>query len=373
MYRALSSAGELRGKRIIVRVDFNVPVKDGVVVDDFRIQATLPTLQLLKKVGAQLVLISHIGDDGKDTLKPVADFLSKVFPVAFAQSINEARIFLEEGKSVLLENIRRFDGEMSNDEAFSHELSSLGNIYVNEAFSVSHRAHASIVGIPRFIPGYAGLRFDREMVELGKALRPEHPFMFILGGAKFETKLPLIEKFLRLADSVFVGGALANDVLRALHLPIGRSVVSEMTVSDAIINNQKFLKLLDVTVSTSGGEKIIKDPKMVTSDDMILDVGPKTISALSQKIKESRMVLWNGPLGVYEKGFTEQTEALAREIAESETFSIVGGGDTLASIQKLNLMDRFGFVSTGGGAMLEFLLHGTLPGIEALERSLAAR
>lgn len=370
-FRTVSELGHINGARVIVRADCNVPIENGAVADDSRLQVALPTLKLLAEAGAKVVLISHIGEDGRQSLKPVADYLSKYFPVSLVSELREIQAALAKGRIVILENIRRFEGETANDPQFAASLASLGDIFVNEAFSVSHRRHASIVGVPKLLPSYAGLRFHKEVSALSRVFQPERPFLFIIGGAKPETKLPLIEKFLNLADTVFVGGALANDFFKARGFETGCSKTSEVPVSQEMLDNPRLMLPSDVVAVGEGKVSTVKSPSEVSVSETIVDAGPQTLSLLKQKIDQSKMILWNGPLGVYEQGHSERTETLACSIAESAAVSIVGGGDTLASIKKLDLKDKFTLVSTGGGAMLQFLLNGTLPGIEALENSSA--
>ncbi|MDD5050307.1 MAG: phosphoglycerate kinase [Candidatus Pacebacteria bacterium] len=371
--KPIKDAEKLKGKRVLVRCDFNVPVSGKTITDDYRIQRTLPLLSYLQKEGAKTTLVSHIESEEK-TLMPVFAYLKKTFSMSFVhdiydQSTKEIYGNLPEGDFLMLENVRRYEGEMSNDEKFANDLSKFGEIYVNEAFSASHRAHASIVGVPKYIPGFAGLLFDEEVKNLSKAFNPPHPFLFILAGAKFSTKLPLVEKFLKLADTVFIGGALANDLFKAEGYETGKSLVSEEKIDfSSILKNPKLILPEDVTVENAG--KIsVETPDVVSKEDKMTDAGPKTDEVLEKKIKEAKFILWNGPLGQYEKGFKEPTFVLAKAIAESGVEAIVGGGDTLATIRELNLFEKFSFVSTGGGAMLEFLANETLPGIEALKKA----
>ncbi|MCC2630743.1 MAG: pgk, phosphoglycerate kinase, phosphoglycerate kinase, partial [Candidatus Paceibacter sp.] len=260
-----------------------------------------------------------------------------------------------------------------NDEDFAKKLAALGKYYVNDAFPVSHRKHASIVGIPKFLPGFLGLQFEEELKNLEKVLNPKHPFVFILGGAKFDTKLPLVDKFLNIADIVFVGGALANDLYKTRGWKVGRSLVSGSNVNlEKYANNDKILTPQDVIVVNSLGARSIKEATHVGDDDRIMDAGPQTIKLIKMLISQAESVLWNGPLGVYEDGFREPTLQLAEMISESRALSIVGGGDTVAAIQELKMEeDKFDFVSTGGGAMLDYLAQETLPGLEALKGSKA--
>ena len=371
------------GTRVLLRADFNVAVQGGVVVDDFRIRKTIPTLDFLKKKGTNVVVVSHIenaaGVEGEPTLRPVVEVLNKLgFPCEFAETIEEAAKKSAEQKTgfILLENIRNYPGEAANDPAFAKQLATLGDIYVNDAFSVSHRVHASIVGVPKLLPHFVGFQFALEVENLSKAFNPSHPFLFILGGAKFDTKLPLVQKFLDKAENIFIGGALANDFFKAKGFEVGRSMVSASKIDFGdLLLNKKIILPVDVAVDSVGKQKILDSDK-VSKDEKILDAGPKTLAGLKEKIDAAKFILWNGPLGNYENGYKEPTYKLARMIAsatKNSVQSIVGGGDTLAAITELkqtggeSLEDAFTFVSTGGGAMLDFLSKGTLVGIEALK------
>ncbi len=367
--KTLKDIQYLKGVKVLVRVDFNVPIKNGVVVDDFRIRAALPTIKYLKDGGASVILIAHLeaADGANPTLEPVAKRLSELsIETTFVKDYKKVSSLVESvpGNCLLLENLRVFEGEKDNDPKFAAELASLADIFVNDAFSVSHRAHASVVGIPQHIPSYAGLQLEQEILNLSKAFEPSHPFLFILGGAKFETKMPLVEKFSVLADSVFIGGALANDLLKAQGKEIGTSKVSSMKIDlSGILTNPKIFSCVDVAIANDG----MKDVNHIEADDLIADIGAKSVELLKEKIATAKFILWNGPFGIYEKGFTWGTEECARLIAENNSaVKIVGGGDTLAAIAKLGVEDRYTFVSTGGGAMLDFLAQGTLPGIQAL-------
>jgi phosphoglycerate kinase len=350
-----------------VRLDLNVPIIDGKVKDDFRIKKSIPTLRFLLERGAKVVLMSHIEAVGehkaeKPSLAPVATHLAELgLQCTFVSNYSRARAEIEKlapGHLLLLENLRMHEGEVKNDSQFAKELASLGDIYVNEAFSVSHRDHASVSAITKFIPSYAGLHFEDEIQHLSSAFTPEHPFLFILAGAKFETKLPLIEKFMGIADRVFIGGALAHNFFLEQGKDIGKSLVSEEHFNlKPLLDNPKLLLPVD----------------NVEKDSILYDVGPETMKLLKEEIAKARYILWNGPLGAYEVGYKEPTLELARAIAEATTEgarTIIGGGDTLATIAELGNESAFTFVSTGGGAMLEYLAKGTLPGIEALESSI---
>lgn len=368
--KTLHDLPALSGKRVLLRLDLNVPLADGVIVDDFRITQALPTISYLQEQGARILVIAHLENELEKSLEPVARHLNTFFPTTFARTLDEARLRLETSTEiVVLENIRSFAGEKNNDPAFREELARCGDFYVNEAFSVSHRKHASIVGVPTLLPHAAGFNFITEVTELSKALTPVHPFVFILGGAKFETKLPLVQKFLQLADTVFIGGALANDCFKARGYEVGTSKVGDGSL-DSVIREMSTLPNFntpeDVVVRTPSGETREVSIAQCSKDDSIMDAGSTSVLKLVEKVREARMILWNGPLGVYEKGFTQPTDTLARAIAESGAHTICGGGDTLASIKNLGVHEKFTFVSTAGGAMLDFLAEGTLPGIEVL-------
>ncbi len=358
---------ELAGVKVLMRVDFNVPVQNGKVVDDFRIRKILPTLSYLQAKKAKIILMSHIegavADKSKEkpSMGPVAAHLEKMgVSCVFVKNYKDALPSIEKmdsGCILLLENLRMNEGETKNDKKFAKELASLADIYVNEAFAVSHRAHASVSAITECMPSYGGLLFEQEIKHLSSAFHPDHPFLFILCGAKFETKLPLIEKFMSIADKVFVGGALANNFFKEQGKDIGDSLVSPEN-----FNLSRFF----------GSPKLLLPIDSVRKDNSIFDAGPETVKLLEKEISEAKYVLWNGPLGAYEMGYKGPTLELARILARATkhgTKTILGGGDTLATIAELGTEDKYTFVSTGGGAMLEFLAKGTLPGVEALEKS----
>ncbi|MFH1472927.1 MAG: phosphoglycerate kinase [bacterium] len=306
--KSIKEAGDLKGKRVLVRVDWSVPLVNGAVLDDFQIKESLPTIEYLKKSGAEVIIATHL-----DSIDPSVAPLLK---------------FVPEGVTIL-DNLRADPREKTNDEGFAKELAGKADIFVNDAFPESHRNYASIVGVPKFLPSFAGLGFMREIEELSKVFNPEHPFLLIIGGAKFETKIPLIKKFLNIADGIFIAGAIAKPAFDA-----------------GLGDNPK-----------------ITFPH---GDITALDADQETLENCKLKIENSRLIVWNGPLGKYENGYTKGTVALTQMLAESGKHVIVGGGDTLATIRELDLYDKFSFVSTGGGAMLEFLATGTLPGIQAL-------
>ena len=378
----LKNAGNLAGKRVLLRLDLNLPIADGRVLDDFRLKRSLPTLEFLRARGAKIIILAHTDSAETDSLALVAEHLAKFVPLEFVPSLadlSEKVKTLQSRDILFLENIRRNSGEMTNDEAFARDLATLGDIYVNDAFSVSHRVHASIVGIPKFLPKFAGLLLAEELLHLSKAFNPPKPFVFVLAGANkklsahtsiSETKFPLVHKFLKTADTVFVSGALANDLLKAKGYEIGLSKHSERDFGFSdIVQNPKLLLPVDV-VTESGGKRLAKGSNEVLAEDSIFDAGPRTVALLAEKFSTAKFILWNGTFGVYEQGYISGTAAVAKAVVSSGAESIVGGGDTLACISKLNLLDKFSFVSTGGGAMLEFLSNETLPGIVALQHNI---
>ena len=363
------TSGDLKGQRVLVRVDFNVPIKNGQVTNTFRIDQALPTIEFLKEREARVVLISHLGRDKKASLKPVAEYLNTKIQTGFSYKLfSEERIEdLMEGGVLLLENIRSEDGEEENDPDFSRRLSALADIYVNDAFSASHRAHASIVGVSEHLPAYAGLLFEKEYTELTKVLDSESVDV-IFGGAKFKTKLPVIKKFLPEAKHVFIGGALAHTLWQAKGYEIGRSLIDEeIDISADLLNDKKIILPPDVVVENEKGEQETKKPDQVLATDTIFDLGLESVTLIKEQFVSSEFILWNGPLGYFEKGYEHGTKRVAEILADFSAYTVVGGGDTVAAISELGLSDKFDFVSTAGGAMMEFISTSTLPGLQALK------
>lgn len=364
----------LRGKKVLLRTGLNEPMSDDKVTSDFRIKKALPTIELLQKKGAKIIVIAHLSHaDGTSdkSLEAVCEKMNEFIPVTWAngilgEDVEEKISQLKEGEVLMLENLRRHEGETSNNKKFAEELASLADVYVNDAFSVSHREHASVVGVPKFLPSYAGLLLIDEIEHLTLAREPKHPSLLVLGGSKFKTKIPLIELFIGKYDRAFIGGALANNFFQAKGYEIGRSLVSDVDLGGSkLIDHPRLILPIDVTVDGPQGMKV-KLPTQVEPDEKILDTGPETIEMLKEQIRFVKTILWNGPLGDYEKGYEEHTRKFAQIVADAEGTSIVGGGDTIASIESLGVMEKFDFMSTAGGAMLIFLERGTLPGIEAL-------
>ena len=371
---------DLKGKKVLLRLDLNVAIINSKVFDNFDIEKVIPTVDFLRENEAQTIIIAHIEDaEGKQrTLLPVLDYLNGYFPVDFSPTYFtpeavDKLLNLKDKGVLLFENVRNNSGEKENDHEFARKLSQMADIYVNDAFGVSHRKHASIVGVPEFLPHYGGLLMRQEIEHLSRVFSPQHPFVFILGGAKFDTKIPQIKKYLDIADSVFVGGALANNVSKKKGFEVGISLVSkgDFGISD-LMKNPKFIVPVDITILKPDGGSEIKKPNEVLKDEYIIDAGIETIKQLESLIKNSKTVVWNGPLGKYKKGFTDKTENLAEILAKATTElgveTIIGGGDTVATINMGKLNHKFSFVSTGGGAMLDYLVNETLVGIEALEK-----
>ncbi len=369
--RSVEELTDIFGMRVLVRVSLDVPIKDGVVTNDFRVIRAIPTIKYLIERGARVIILTHVGRDPKNTTLPLLASLEKYIPVTYVGGVIGEEVLgkiahMKEGSAILLENVRSHKEEELNDEKFAQTLASYADFFVNDAFAVSHRAHASIVGISKFLPSFAGITFMEEFNGLQKALSPEHPSLFILGGAKFETKAPLIEAYAHSYTNAFIGGALANDFLKGKGYEVGESLLSDVDLSQSpLIKKDNILFPTDV-VAVKGDTSRQASVEDVAKDEKILDVGLQSVEMLAPYIKSAKTILWNGPLGNYEGGYDGATKACAKLIAESDAFSIVGGGDTVAAIESLGLSDSFGFISTAGGAMLEFLEKRTLPGIDAL-------
>ncbi len=354
---SIKQVKNLKGKKVLLRTDLNVFIEDDEVKGDFRIKRVLPTIKFLKKEGAKVIILSHVTKGRAVGLLPVAKYMQSYFKVDFSREVlgEETRRKIDNMKNggvLLLENLRSDEREKSNDTNFAKELASLGDIYVNDAFSVSHRKHASIVGLPKFLPSYSGLLMDEEVANLSKAFKSKHPFLLILGGVKFESKLGVLNRFIKTADKIFIGGALANVFLKEKGIDIGKSIY------DKNVNIKRFIK----------SKKIIIPKDMLTESGINWDIGEKAIEDLKEMIGKAKFIIWSGPLGNFEGGYKAGTTEIAKAIANSKASSVVGGGDTISAIKKLKILGKFSFVSTGGGAMLAFLSTGTLPGIEALKK-----
>lgn len=349
---------------ILVRASLNVPMVNGKITNDYRLRRALPTIRFLAERNARVVIIGHIGEQGTETLEPVARALGVLIRGVsfFGETVGiRARAAvrgLSPGDILVMENLRRNRGERANDRAFAEELAALGDIFVQDCFDTCHRPHVSIIGVPALLPSYAGLLIEEEVRGLSRALSPKHPALAVIGGAKFNTKEAVLATLLEKYDRVFVGGALANDFLKASGQEVGKSLVS---ITDPV----RIKNLL-------ANSKLVLPVDSVVINEQILDHGTGTIALLAELVKKAKTILWNGPLGNYENGFTGATEGFARAVAASDAYSVIGGGDTIAAIENIGLLSRFSFVSTGGGAMLDFLAHGTLPGIEVLNSHASA-
>ena len=372
------SEKELKGKRVFLRTILNLPVsKDGGVTDIFRLKQALPTIEYLVKSRAKVVIAGHFGRKG-ESIKPVAEALKALTPnipmyffgTPFTEAPKEVAA-LQEGECLILENTRRDPGEETNSAAFAQLLASLADIFVGDAFPDVHREHASIVGVAKLLPAYAGFLIRDEVRELDAARAPGSPSFAILGGAKFETKAPLIKLLLEKYDHVFITGALANDVFKARGFSVGRSLISKELPGQDVLSNPHFVEPIDVTVEGGDGQSRVKKPEEVAADDKIVDIGPDSVALIAPFIAEANSILWSGPTGMYENGYISYTENIAALVSEAHRGGanvVIGGGDTIAAIEAAGIpQEELGFLSTGGGAMLEYLLKGTLPGIEVLK------
>ncbi len=376
---------DLAGKRVFIRQDLNVPVKDGKVTSDARIRASIPTIKLALKNGAKLMITSHLGrpveggseeENAAFTLQPVVDYLNEALdvPVRLEKDYLNG-VDLAEGEVVVLENVRFNKGEKKNEQALSKQLAALCDVYVMDAFGTAHRAQASTHGIGQYAPvACAGPLLAAELEALGKAMdKPARPLVAIVGGSKVSTKLTVLESLSTVADQLVVGGGIANTFIAAEGHNVGKSLCEAGLIDTAkkLMSECAIPVATDVRVGTEFSETAtatIKASADVSDEDMIFDLGPESAEALAKIIKEAKTVIWNGPVGVFEfDNFAAGTEVVARAIAESDAFSIAGGGDTLAAIDKFGIADQISYISTGGGAFLEFVEGKKLPAVVMLE------
>ncbi|NRB37769.1 MAG: phosphoglycerate kinase [Pseudomonadales bacterium] len=382
----LAQGGELKGKRVLIRQDLNVPVKEGNVTSDARILASIPTIKMALEAGASVIIMSHLGrpveggsneENAAFTLAPVANYLSQALKqdVTLVSDYLESTVAVEAGEVVLLENVRFNVGEKKDAEDLSKQYAKLCDVYVMDAFGTAHRAQASTHGVAKFAKvACAGPLLAGELDALEKALdKPARPMVAIVGGSKVSTKLTVLESLADICDQIIVGGGIANTFLAAMGKPVGKSLYEESLIPNAkalmektaipvptdVITGKAFSESAEATLKASGD---------VLEDDMIFDIGPDTSAQLAEIIKNAKTIIWNGPVGVFEfDQFGEGTKALAQAIADSEGFSIAGGGDTLAAVDKYNIKDKVSYISTGGGAFLEYVEGKELPAVAMLK------
>jgi phosphoglycerate kinase len=381
---------EVSGKKVFVRVDFNVPLENGAITDDTRIRETLPTIQYLIGRGAKVILASHLGRPKGEVneelrLTPVAARLSELLgqPVvktdeAIGETVKAKVNALQDSEVLLLENVRFYPGEENNDAELAKSFAELADLYVNDAFGAAHRAHASTEGIAHFLPAVSGLLMEKELDVLGKALtNPERPFTAIVGGAKVKDKIDVINNLLNLADNIIIGGGLSYTFLKAQGYEIGKSLVdnSKLDLALSFIDKAKekgvnFLLPVDIVVAdafSANANTQIVDIDGIPADWEGIDIGPKTRELYAKTIAESKLVVWNGPMGVFEiEPFSHGTLAVAQACAETSAYTVIGGGDSAAAAEKFKLAERMDHISTGGGASLEFMEGKALPGVVAL-------
>jgi len=390
--RFIKEIEKIEGKKIIVRVDFNTPIKNGKVLDNSRIQSSIPTIKYLSEKGAKVIIISHLGrpkgriDENlrlDNVVGELSDLLGKKvnkFPNYFDEEVKNGVDKMQNGEVIMLENIRFSPNEDGNKGTLAKDLASLADIFVLDGFSVAHRTDASVVGIPKFIPSYVGFLVEKELKNLNKVLEnPEDPFVVVLGGAKSETKVPLIEGLSEIADLFLVGGAVANSFLKKLGYGVGNSLNSDFESEKimSLIEQKNIILPVDLVVGEKDGSRnnvvnVEENPHSIClGSNVILDIGPKTRELFANKLQNAKTILWNGSLGYFEqKPYDEGTNYLIKTIVKVSNlgaFSVVGGGETIEVIKKRGFEKQIGFISTGGGAMLEYLSGKDLPGLKILE------
>ncbi len=399
--RIISRVKKLKDKRVIVRVDLNVPITDKKVVDNTRIRAVIPTIKFLKKNGAKVILITHLGRPRRFIANKNSKCVNNGKFKIYRDSVYSNKIVLKElnrligggikfsrccvgdgvkkkvkkmsaGDVLLLENIRFYNEEIGNNIGFTKSISELGDIYVNDAFSVSHRNHASVM-VGKYIPCYAGLLFNKELGNLNKLIeKPKKPYIILLGGAKLSTKIGVIDNLKKQSSKILIGGAMANVFLKAQGYTVGKSLIEKGTVREAkkMLKNKKIILPTDVVVD-NGGDTIVRGIKDVKTGDVILDIGPKSVARYSRFLNKAKTILWNGPMGKFEFGqFSNGSLSLARVIAaipRSKAYSVCGGGETIEVLNMVKKYKDVGWVSTGGGAMLSYVSGEDMPGLDLLK------
>jgi phosphoglycerate kinase len=388
--KSVRDVAELAGKRVFVRVDFNVPLEDGKITDDKRIRETLPTINFLIEKGAKVILASHLGRPNGQVVEELRHTASAVrlsellgkqvtkANEAIGEAVEAQVAALNNGDVLLLENVRFYEGEEKNDPELAKAFAKLADLFVNDAFGAAHRAHASTEGIAHILPAVSGLLMERELEVLGKALNnPERPFTAIVGGSKVKDKIAVIDKMLEIADNVIIGGGLSYTFFKAQGHEIGKSLVDNSKLDLALEFIEKAKKLgknflipVDIVVTddfSANANTQIVDVDSIPADWEGIDIGPKTRELYADVIKNSKLVVWNGPMGVFEiEPFSHGTQAVARACAETNGYTVIGGGDSAAAAEKFGLADKMDFISTGGGASLEFMEGKVLPGVVAL-------
>jgi len=388
MINSIKKLKQLSGKKVLLRLDLNVQIKSGEILDDYRLESAKETIEFLLKKKAKIIIISHLGKaegkrDEKYSLKPVALKLKEILktPLKFHAEHEPCKALdavsqLKNGEILMLENLRFNAGELKNETKFAKELASLADIYVNDAFSVSHRSQASVYAVKNYLPSYAGLLMEKELEAMAKILKPKKPFVAIMGGAKIKTKAPLIKNFLPTAEKILIGGALATTFVKEMGFEVGRSLCDED--SDKIIKklfkirgaSDKISLPIDFVVLTRTGKVKVVRPDEVKKSESILDIGPETISVFAEYIKKASTLVWNGPMGKFEdEHFKQGSLSLARLVAarsKGKAYGLVGGGETVAVLKLTKMEEYVDFVSTAGGAMLSYLAGEKMPGLKKI-------
>lgn len=384
---------DVAGRKVLVRCDFNVPMKDGNITNDIRIVSALPTIKYLIENDAAVILMSHMGRPKGEpkpefTLRPVADRLSELLgqdvifapsPVVVDDGVRETAAALQGGQVMLLENVRYRAEETKNEEPFTGELASLGEIFVNDAFGTAHRTHCSTAGLAKYMPAVSGFLIEKEIKFLGDVLEdPERPFVAIMGGAKVGDKIPVIENLMKKVDSLIIGGGMSYTFFKAMGYEIGKSILDEEStglagelMKKAEAAGVQLLLPVDTVCArefSNDSEKAVFDRDSIPEDMMGMDIGPKTIELYKDCISKAKTIVWNGPAGVFEMpSFEAGTKAIAQALAESDATTVIGGGDSAAAVEQFGFADKMTHISTGGGASLEFLEGKELPGVACLE------